>query len=104
MHHAAVRSSKRQPKDIGFFYDSRLTFLPKDFNWQIWRNCVDGEYSSILALLDHLVRPRQHVWRDRETDLLGGFQIDHELELCRLPLQLLFALVPFNDFISEHGN
>jgi len=35
-------------------------------------------------LLDHLVCPRQHVRRDRETDLLGSFQIDHKLELLRL--------------------
>jgi hypothetical protein len=56
MHHAAVRSSKRQPKDIGIFYDSPLTFLPKDFNWQIWRNCVDGEINSILPLTHKVER------------------------------------------------
>ena len=32
-------------------------------------------------LLDHRVRPRQHVRRNRETNLLSGFEIDDELEL-----------------------
>ena len=33
---------------------------------------------------DHFIRSRQHVGRNRQTDLLRGFQIDDELELCRL--------------------
>jgi hypothetical protein len=37
-----------------------------------------------LVLLNHPVRPRQHIRRNRHADLLGGFQIDDELELCRL--------------------
>src|SRR6266542_5148248 len=37
-----------------------------------------------LKLFNDLVRPRQHVRRDRQADLLGGFQIDYQLELCRL--------------------
>ena len=32
-------------------------------------------------LLDHLIRPRQHIRRDRQADLLRGFQVDHELDL-----------------------
>ena len=31
--------------------------------------------------LDHLIRPRQHVRRDRETDLVRRFEIDSQLEL-----------------------
>jgi hypothetical protein len=34
--------------------------------------------------LDNRVRPHQHPLRDRQADLLGGFQICHEVELCRL--------------------
>src|SRR6266498_2998510 len=37
-----------------------------------------------FALLDHLVRSRQNVGRNREADLLGGLQVDDELELRRL--------------------
>src|SRR5512138_1945661 len=36
------------------------------------------------ASLDHSIRPRQHVGRNGETDLLGGFEIDDQLELRRL--------------------
>src|SRR5262249_30102383 len=34
--------------------------------------------------LNHFIRPRQHVGRNREADLLGGLQIDDELEFYRL--------------------
>ena len=34
--------------------------------------------------LDHLVRPCEHLWRNRQADLLRGLQIDHELEFRRL--------------------
>jgi hypothetical protein len=31
-------------------------------------------------LLDHLIRSRQHIRRDRQTDLLRRLQIDHQLK------------------------
>ena len=36
------------------------------------------------CLANHFVRPHQHIWRNRQADLLGGFQIDHQLKLRRL--------------------
>ena len=52
---------------------------------------IDGEISSILGsplgflrLLDHSVRPHQHIRRNRQTDLLSRFQINDELEFRRL--------------------
>src|SRR5262245_62839784 len=55
------------------------------------QDLFDGEYSSILAAplgflpsLDHLIRPRQHIRRNRQADLFGGLEIDDELELGRL--------------------
>jgi hypothetical protein len=36
--------------------------------------------SSVL-LFDHPIRSGQHVGRNRQTDLLGGLQIDYQLEL-----------------------
>src|SRR5262249_48876255 len=39
---------------------------------------------SALRLSNHSIRPCQHVRRDREADLLGCLQIDHQLELNRL--------------------
>ena len=42
-------------------------------------------YSRTKSLSsNHPIRPRQHIWRNREADLLGGFKIDHQLELRRL--------------------
>jgi len=35
-------------------------------------------------LLDHPIRPRQHIRRNRQADLFGRFEIDDELELFRL--------------------
>jgi hypothetical protein len=37
------------------------------------------------CLLDQLIRSRQHTRRNGEADLLGGFQVDDELELRRPP-------------------
>ena len=49
---------------------------------------VVGEDRSILApllrfvrLLDHLIRSRQHIRRNRQAERLGGFKVDHEVEL-----------------------
>jgi hypothetical protein len=46
-------------------------------------------------LLDHLIRPREHIRRDRQADLLGGFQVDNKLELCRLLDGKVAGLAPF---------
>jgi hypothetical protein len=35
-------------------------------------------------LLDHLVRPRQHIRRNRQADLLDGLEIDDKFELRSL--------------------
>jgi hypothetical protein len=37
-----------------------------------------------LRLSNHLIRSRQHVRRNCEADLLGGFKIDDELKFGRL--------------------
>src|SRR5262249_62018864 len=39
---------------------------------------------SASRLSNHPIRPCQHIRRNRQADLLGGFQIDDELELLRL--------------------
>ena len=40
--------------------------------------------SFLPSSLDYLVRPREHVGRNRQADLLGRFEIDDELDLHRL--------------------
>ena len=43
---------------------------------------TDGFYIDRSS--DHLIRSDENIRRDCETDLFGGFEIDHELELHRL--------------------
>ena len=50
--------------------------------------------------LDHLVRPRQHVRRNRQADLLGGFEIDDQLKLRRLLDGKIGRLGAFEDFVN----
>jgi hypothetical protein len=49
---------------------------------------VDGEISSILTSplgflpsFDHLIRSHQHIRRNRQADLLGGFEVYYQLKL-----------------------
>ncbi len=49
--------------------------------------CFPHRLRSVLGTpvsLDRPIRPRQYFLRYRRSDLLGGFQIDHQLELARL--------------------
>jgi 7-cyano-7-deazaguanine synthase len=40
--------------------------------------------AAVVPLLNDLIRPRQHRLRDRETERLGGLEVDDQLELRRL--------------------
>jgi len=49
---------------------------------------VDGEFNSILTSplgfltsFDHLIRSHQHIRRNRQADLLGGFEVYYQLKL-----------------------
>ena len=53
-----------------------------------------------LVSLDHFVRPRQHVLRNRQTNLLCRFQIDDQLKLCRLLDGEIGGLAAFQDFVQ----
>ena len=55
--------------------------------------------SKIEISTNHFVRPHQHVRRNRQADLLGGFQIDDELELRRLLHRKISGLGAFEDFV-----
>jgi hypothetical protein len=57
----------------------------------MWLDSLDGEISSKLAAqlgflpsLDHFIRARQHIRRNRHPDLLRCLEINHQLELSRL--------------------
>src|SRR5262249_52337855 len=53
---------------------------------------------------DHFVRPRQHVRRNRQADLLRDFQIDDELELLRLLYREISRLGAFQDLVHVGGS
>jgi hypothetical protein len=56
-----------------------------------------------LKLLNDLIRPCQYVWRDRQTDLLGSFQVDNQLELRRLLNGNIGSLGTFKDLVHVCG-
>ena len=68
---AACRSSRLQPRATseGYKIDTFMSFS-RDFR--------------LTSLTNDSVGLRQHVRRNRETNLLGGFEIDYQLELRRL--------------------
>ena len=56
-----------------------------------------------FALSDNSVRPRQHVRRNRQTDLLCGFEIDYKFEFFRLLDGKSAGFAPFQDFVHVNG-
>jgi len=53
--------------------------------------------------LDHLIRSRQYVRGNRKADLLGGFEIDHQLEFRRLFDGKVGRLYAFEYFVNVDG-
>src|SRR5690348_15799745 len=56
-----------------------------------------------LSSPDDPVRSRQYVRRDREADLLGGLQIDHQLELRWLLDRKIGGICAFQYFVHIVG-
>src|SRR5215470_919729 len=54
-------------------------------------------------ILDHLIRSRQHVRRNRQTDLLRGFEIDDQLKLRRLLYREISRLSAFENLVHVGG-
>jgi hypothetical protein len=59
---------------------------------------LDTRHSPLFSL-DHSIRPRQHVGRNREADLLRGLEIDDELELDWLFHRQLSGLSAFQNLV-----
>src|SRR5215831_10190046 len=74
----SVASSQRMILFFMFF------FLPRAFS---------------LFSFDHFIRPIQHRLRNRQTDLLRGLEIDHQLELRRLLYRQIGGLGSLQDSI-----
>src|SRR2546425_1135753 len=49
---------------------------------------------------DYLVRPRQHIRRNRQADLLGGLEIDDQVELRWLLHGQVARLDPLQNFVN----
>ena len=64
------------------------------------RNGVSDAFS---VSLDHPVCPRQHVGRNRQADLLGSYQVNHELKLRGLLDWQLGGLGAFENFVYVGG-
>src|SRR6185369_5091254 len=62
-----------------------------------WKNHLNP--GTAAWLLDYLVRPRQHVGRNRQADLLGGLEIDEELKRPRLLDWNVGGLAAFENLI-----
>ena len=73
-----ILSHKNSP--LHCFWRARYDKCRSIVNWR--RNHFNPSVASWL--LNHLIRPLQHLGRDRQADLLRGFEIDDELELDRL--------------------
>src|SRR5690349_23823644 len=61
--------------------NNQTMFLP---NIEFIVNFISPLMPLDSRLSNHLIRPRQHIRRNRQTDLFRRLQIDDELELARL--------------------
>src|SRR6266481_7274146 len=52
-------------------------------------------------LLDHLICPRQHVWRYGQADLLSRLQVDHQLKLRPLLDWKIGGLSALENFVDK---
>src|SRR4030095_16457085 len=65
---------------------------------QISRSKIENLKSKMVSS-NHPVRPRQHIGRNRYTDLLRGFEVDNQLKFCRLLYSNIIALYAIDDFV-----
>src|SRR5215468_1688129 len=65
---------------------------------QSWQRCL-----VFCQSLDHFIRPREHVWRNCQTDLLSRVQVDHEFKLGRLLHRKISRFRSFEDLVHVVG-
>jgi hypothetical protein len=66
-------------------------------------NSILASPLRFLRSLDHLVRPRQHVRRDSQADLLRSLEIDHQLKLSRPLYGQVTRLCALKDLVHVDG-
>src|SRR6266496_1713382 len=75
-----------------------MSFLPR------FLSALCPLLSALCSLsLNHLVRPRQHVRRNREPDLLSRLEVDDEFELRRLLHGEIGGLCAFQDLVNVNS-
>ena len=89
-----LRAKRRVPNDI-----SKNCFLISSLMW--FSGSLPLAPCSLLFC--DLIRPREHVRRDRQADLLGGLEIDDQLELRRLLHWNFGGLGTFENFVHVGG-
>src|SRR4029453_5533468 len=63
-----------------------------------------SDSAIVLSLLDHLVRSRQHIGRNRQADLLSRLQVDDQLELDRLLHGKIGRFSAFQNLVHVSGD
>src|SRR5688572_1651298 len=63
----------------------------------------EGQTKLAVVSFYDSIRPRQHVWRNRQADLLGGFEIDHQFKFRRLLHRQLSRLGSLEYFVHVGG-
>jgi hypothetical protein len=53
---------------------------------------------------DHLICSRQDIGRNRQANLLGGFEVNHQLEFCGLLDGYVSRLIPFENLVHLDGD
>ena len=68
-------------------------------------SAIENSYCCLLpcacCLLNHLLRPHHHHRRNRQAKRLGGFKINHQLELRRLLDRNVGWLGAFQDLVDH---
>jgi hypothetical protein len=70
----------------------------------IWFSRASISFLAVNPSSNHSVRPCQHVRRYCQADLLGGFEIDHQLELGRLLDWKFRGLRAFENFVNVESS
>src|SRR6266542_376125 len=78
--------------------------LPSPAKWERERVRARIQIPHVLrftssSLPNDFIRPHQHIRRNRQTDLLGCFQVDHELKLRWLLHGKIGGLGAFEDLV-----
>src|SRR5262245_16219304 len=70
--------------------------------WRCWNVLLASRRTTmcIAMLLDNLVGSREHRRWDRQAEGLGGLEIDHQLERCRLLNREVGGLGAFEDLVD----